>query len=65
MFNYVITNVIRNDVITLQYILGIPVLFIHIAVIKFIISVESMNWVTLYTNCTHVVELSTNHKISS
>ena len=31
---YDITNVIRNDLITLQYLLGITVLFIYIAGIK-------------------------------
>ena len=41
LFKY---DVINNDVITLQYPLGVPELFIHIAVIKLIISVENVNW---------------------
>ena len=58
MINYDVINVIRNDVITLQYLLGIPVLFIHIAVNQLITYVDSVNRVTLYTQCTHVVGIS-------
>ena len=47
LFNYDVVNIISNDVITLQYILGVPVLVIHIAVIKLIISVENVNRLTL------------------
>ena len=44
LFNYDVFNVISNDIITFAlYLGGVPVLFIHIDVIKLIISVESVN----------------------